>query len=282
MRLGRPEKRVEVLGHGPFVRLAAICLASALMAALLWAHPAVGEGGTAKITSPLSGATVRDVVVISGTAVRPNFSFYKIEIAVEPSGNWTVIGDLHSSQVTDGVLAQWDTRTVPDGSYSLRLTVVDTSGNYDQATVRQIVVSNAGPAPTDTPTPTTTGTITVTATYTATPGGTPEPTATMEIVVPAMLTEEATAARVGSATPARLATLEPAQSDNQSGSIVETVKSLLGGIGKELLNALGIDFKSIGSAGLRGAIYAGLAFAAVGVLALLRSMLVGIYRLIRR
>jgi hypothetical protein len=278
----RPEKRVEVLGHGPFIRFAAICLAIGLAAALLTIRPVLGEGGVAKITSPQSGASVRDVVVVNGTATRPSFSFYKIEVASEPSGNWNVVGDMHSSEVTDGVLGQWDTRSVPDGSYSLRLTVVDASGNYDQDTVRQVVVANAGPSPTTTATPTAKGTTTVTATYTATPGGTLEPTATMEIVVPAVLTGTAPVSQVGAATPARLPTVQAVPTDAQSSSIVDTVRNLLGGIATQFLNALGIDFKGIGSAGLRGGIYAGLAFAAVGALAGVRAILVGLYRLIRR
>jgi hypothetical protein len=45
--------------------------------------------------------------------------------------------------VTNGVLMDWDTRTVPSGAYWLRLIVVDNTGNYwpEYAEVR-VVVAN--------------------------------------------------------------------------------------------------------------------------------------------
>jgi len=105
---------------------------------------ALAQSEEAVITSPKSGAVVRGVVMITGTAIHSRFSFYKVEYAVEPGENWVVIQDVQPNQVRDGPLIQWDTRAVPDGSYSLRLVVVDETGNYIQDVVRRIVVANAG------------------------------------------------------------------------------------------------------------------------------------------
>ena len=69
--------------------------------------------------------------------------------------------------MVDGLLETWDTTIIPDGSYSLRLRVVNRTGNYREIFVRGISVANA--APTETPTPTQTPLPTATITPAATP-----------------------------------------------------------------------------------------------------------------
>lgn len=123
----------------------------------------------AVITSPTNAAIVRGQVPIMGSATHPAFQFYKVEFAREPvvGGDevWSIIGAIVEQQVVKGQLAVWDTRQVPDGSYSLRLRVVRIDGNYDEAFVRQIVVANAQPEqPTETPTPAASPTPTITPT----------------------------------------------------------------------------------------------------------------------
>ena len=75
----------------------------------------------------------------------------------------------------NGRLVAWNTHAVPDGLYSLRLRAVKQDGNYEEFSVRGIVVANTGPTETPTATPT------------ETPAGTPTPPA------------EPTALRVGRA-----------------------------------------------------------------------------------
>ena len=80
------------------------------------------QESVAHISSPQPGAPVREVVVVTGSAIHPRFSFYKVEYAVEPGSNWVVI-DTYPNQVRDvGAVGH---PGVPDGSYSLRLSVVD-------------------------------------------------------------------------------------------------------------------------------------------------------------
>ncbi|MDW8072528.1 MAG: hypothetical protein RMK79_13795, partial [Anaerolineae bacterium] len=110
------------------------------------------------ITSPTNAAIVRGQVPIMGSATHPAFQFFKVEFAREPvtGGDevWSIIGAIVEQPVINGQLTVWDTRQVPDGSYSLRLRVVRIDGNYDEAFVRQVVVANAQPErPTETPTP---------------------------------------------------------------------------------------------------------------------------------
>ncbi|MGC8880411.1 MAG: hypothetical protein ACP5R2_14440 [Anaerolineae bacterium] len=121
------------------------------------------------ITSPTNAAIVRGQVPIMGSATHPAFQFYKVEFAREPvtGGDevWSIIGAIVEQPVINGQLTVWDTRQVPDGSYSLRLRVVRIDGNYDEAFVRQIVVANAQPErPTETPTPAASPTPTITPT----------------------------------------------------------------------------------------------------------------------
>jgi hypothetical protein len=64
--------------------------------------------------------------------------------------------------VVDGLLETWDTTIIPDGTYSLRLRVVNRTGNYREVFARGIMVANAEPTETPTPTPTPLPTATIT------------------------------------------------------------------------------------------------------------------------
>ncbi len=110
----------------------------------------------AAITAPAGGATVNGVVQIEGTAnLGGDFQYYKLEFSPQGRDAYTVFGGLVRQQVNGGQLAVWDSASVPDGAYNLRLRVVDLTGNYCEAVVTGINVQNSAPAkPTDTPAPT--------------------------------------------------------------------------------------------------------------------------------
>lgn len=96
-------------------------------------------------STPSAGSRVSGSLVLTGTADGRNsgsaipFSFYKVEVGVGSNPtDWCVI-NLSHTPVSEGVLATWDTSGLPKGDYSLRLVVVDQSGNYrpwDRITVR--------------------------------------------------------------------------------------------------------------------------------------------------
>jgi hypothetical protein len=123
----------------------------------------------AQITSPVDNAVVRATVPIVGTATDPAFWKYEVYFGAEPNPNdqWTLIGAIHEEQVIDGLLETWDTAIIADGTYSLRLRVVNRTGNYRETFARGIMVANA--EPTETPTPTQTPLPTATITPAATP-----------------------------------------------------------------------------------------------------------------
>lgn len=88
-----------------------------------------------RITSPGANQVVQGNVPIRGTANLSNFQYYKIEVG--PGSNpkdheWTVVGQLHQSPVAGGVLETFNSSAYPPGTYTLRLVVVDQTGNYPQ------------------------------------------------------------------------------------------------------------------------------------------------------
>ena len=108
----------------------------------------------AKIDSPLPNGQIRNRVQIKGSATHPLFDFYKVEFGPgeNPSDDqMSIIGAIHNEQITNGLLETWDTAMVPDGTYTLRLRVVDKTGNYQEYWVRRLSVANTKPP--DTPTP---------------------------------------------------------------------------------------------------------------------------------
>ena len=117
------------------------------------AAPPQQGGDIAVIASPTSNAVVQGIVQIIGSADHPAFQFYVVDLGPEPNTNdqWSTIGVTHDTPVINGLLETWDTTLVPDGSYTLRLRVVRLDGNYSEFFVRQVVVSNTQPLPTDTP-----------------------------------------------------------------------------------------------------------------------------------
>lgn len=132
----------------------------ALLVLLACGRPAMAASVTkpvfqdtaAVITSPQSLSNVRGTVSITGSALHPQFQRYELYFTQDPGENWVFIGEAHTNPVSDGLLGTWETGSLPDGNYSLRLRVVRQDGNYDEAYARNIVVANAAPPPTPTPT----------------------------------------------------------------------------------------------------------------------------------
>lgn len=86
-----------------------------------------------QITAPGSGAHLEGVVEIWGTADIDQFQYYKVEYGVgETPPGWVVIDDLKYEPVSEGVLVVWNTAGFTPGTYTLRLTVVDITGNYPE------------------------------------------------------------------------------------------------------------------------------------------------------
>jgi hypothetical protein len=134
---------------------AVLAFAAAVAFAAPPAAPAAQEAKPI-IAQPAEGAGVRDVVQIIGTATHPQFQRYELYYAPFPvpsDQSWIFIGDAHNNQQPLGLLGTWDSRSVPDGSYVLRVRVVRLDGNYIDSDPRRVQVANTQPV--DTPTPAT-------------------------------------------------------------------------------------------------------------------------------
>jgi len=97
------------------------------------------------IIGPKAYSAVSSGVVISGNAKGGDFATYRL--AFGPGMNpttWTQIGGDHGDQVDNNTLEFWDTKGLPEGLYSLQLTVVDHNQSLRQATV-QVTVDNTPP-----------------------------------------------------------------------------------------------------------------------------------------
>ena len=140
----------------------------------------VQQQSQVQITSPEVSQEIRGIVPIIGSALVPDFQYYKVEYGNGPDpSQWSVIGSMHEVPVVNGQLEIWDTTERSDGVYSLRLRAVKRDGNYGEFFVRQVVIVNARPTHTPTseasPTPTA-------AAPTVSP--TPRATATLQIIAP--------------------------------------------------------------------------------------------------
>lgn len=124
------------------------------------------------IQSPLPGQALQGTVSISGTTAIAGFQSAEIDFAYadSPLNTWFLIAQ-SQTPVDNGELAQWDTTTITDGVYSLRLTVTLGDGSQQSVTINGLRVRNYTPIETNTPIP-------VRATNTAVPGDTAVPTIT--------------------------------------------------------------------------------------------------------
>ncbi|MBI2845571.1 MAG: hypothetical protein HYX86_03385 [Chloroflexi bacterium] len=94
--------------------------------------PATCPNPGVQVTSPGVGASLAGVVEVRGTAAIENFWYYKLEFGIgEGPGDWSWITAGYEP-VVDGFLGNWDTSTLPPGAYTLRLVVVDNTGNFPQ------------------------------------------------------------------------------------------------------------------------------------------------------
>ncbi len=93
------------------------------------------------IAQPGNGSAASGVIQIVGSAVIPDFWYYKFEFRPSGADAWTFI-QRFDVPISGGILTAWDTRTVASGNYELRLVVVDKTGNYPEPCVLQLAVQN--------------------------------------------------------------------------------------------------------------------------------------------
>lgn len=147
--------------------------------------PELPTVGPVSISYPIHGQTLKGTVNIKGSIALEGWTSFELAFADSASSepNWFVFAT-GTNPLTDGLLAAWDTTTISDGEYNIRLHVAVPDGDQD-VIVYGIRIHNYTvdtPQPTSTPTitstATTTATVTVTATFTPPPSPTPYSTPT--------------------------------------------------------------------------------------------------------
>jgi len=97
----------------------------------------------ALITSPKASATVFGVVDIRGIAADAYISQYRLEYGKGEAPDTFLPIAISNEPIWSGSLGLWDTSTLTTGTYTLRLTVTDKSGNVSQASCLVFVKANA-------------------------------------------------------------------------------------------------------------------------------------------
>lgn len=106
------------------------------------------------ISAPVDGDVLQGVVTISGTVQIDGFERGEVEFAYSgetASSGWFLIGELNQA-VANGPLAAWDTTTITDGSYDLRVIAYAQSKDPAIIIVRRLRVRNYTQVETATPT----------------------------------------------------------------------------------------------------------------------------------
>jgi hypothetical protein len=97
----------------------------------------------ARITSPGINQIVRGNVAVHGTANGDRFQYYKIEVGLGREPNtWAVVGELHNTPVDHGQLETFNSGAYSPGTYTLRLVVVDKTGNYPEPCRVTVIVQH--------------------------------------------------------------------------------------------------------------------------------------------
>ncbi|MBK8139144.1 MAG: transglycosylase domain-containing protein [Chloroflexi bacterium] len=110
---------------------------------------------TASLTSPGNQQTLLgEVPIVGQVSVPVNFNRWQLEFAPQGSAQYQMLPGFPQQIQQPNVnsqLALWDTRTIPNGVYSLRMTVISNDGGY---VYRGANVAINNPLPTPTPVPT--------------------------------------------------------------------------------------------------------------------------------
>jgi len=109
------------------------------------------------ISAPLAGDIVHGEITITGTTDVSNFLSAQLDFAYasNPTDNWFAL-QTFSQPVLDSALAAWNTTSISDGDYILRLRVNLNDGSFQEVTVpvkvqNDVSFSTPTSAPTSTP-----------------------------------------------------------------------------------------------------------------------------------
>ncbi len=105
------------------------------------------------ITSPAADEVLRGQVTITGTMDVPGFASAQLDFAYvsNPTDTWFTI-QTFSQPIANSTLTMWDTTSITDGGYVLRLRVNFQDGTFQEVTVPIKIGNDAVPTPSPEPT----------------------------------------------------------------------------------------------------------------------------------
>jgi membrane peptidoglycan carboxypeptidase len=105
-----------------------------------------GQQPNIRLTAPGSGQQLAGIVDVTGIVSATDLDRWQIELAPGGQENFTIIsGVSQAQQPSNAVLYQWNTATVPNGIYQLRLHAVSRTGGFIYSTVN-VGVNNVAAA----------------------------------------------------------------------------------------------------------------------------------------
>lgn len=129
-----------------------------LISLLAWLQPLVFravphfQGSEVEIDAPLGGDALQGVVSIVGSTDLPGFRSVEVAFAYQSdsTGTWFLIQQ-GSKPVHRDVLTSWDTTTITDGEYRLRVRVTLDDGKTVETVISGLRVRNYTPIEVSTP-----------------------------------------------------------------------------------------------------------------------------------
>ena len=97
--------------------------------------------GAPRVDVPLSGDTVRGVVGVAGTTQVEGFASSEVFFGFSSEGEWFSLG-IQSTPIQNGLIANWDTSVIPDGTYRLKVVVTKADGSRIESVVEDLKVRN--------------------------------------------------------------------------------------------------------------------------------------------
>jgi membrane peptidoglycan carboxypeptidase len=105
------------------------------------------------VSFPTQDMSVQAVVPLRGTISMPNFSRYELRYGIGPSPDAfsdPLVVDQNQRPEADSLLAQFDTRVLQNGQYTLRIVAIDI---YGRSVTRDVTINVNNPAATPAPLP---------------------------------------------------------------------------------------------------------------------------------
>jgi hypothetical protein len=103
--------------------------------------PLACQNSSATITSPTMDSQISDIIEIRGTATHPIMQYWKVEYRTDGNTNYAMLSNGDAPVIND-ILARLSTKTLPNGVYWLRLSVVQKDGNYPAPCEIRITIVN--------------------------------------------------------------------------------------------------------------------------------------------